>query len=144
MLSARGKTVVSLVLGGAAIAAGACAAHSATYGFTLSLQVPVMCTVRSGAAAGAPSQPGSFELGSLREYCNAPRGYDLVVRYTPGTLKGMTLIAGEARVLLDGSGTATIDGASGPSVKNRNLEAIPGPGGFDADHLDFDTVVTPF
>ena len=130
------------------VAAGTSAAHSESFGISLLLQVPVMCTVRAGAdAAGAatgPAAPGSFELGAIREYCNAPRGYDLLVHYTPGSLKGMTLIAGDARVQLDGSGSAVVGHSSAPAIKVRNLSAIPGPQGFDADHLDFEAVAAPF
>lgn len=128
------------------VAAGTSAAHSESFGISLLLQVPVMCTVKAGAAgvATGPATPGSFELGAIREYCNAPHGYDLVVHYTPGSLKGMTLIAGDERVQLDGSGTALVGRSPGPAIKYRNLEAIPGPQGFDADHLDFETVAAPF
>lgn len=144
MVGRIGKLAAGLLLA----VAGTSAAHSESFGINLLLQVPVMCNVSAGAAAaGAPAgpvTPGSVELGAIREYCNAPRGYDLVVHYTPGALKGMTLIAGDARVELDGSGTAVVGRSPGPAIKVRNLEAIPGPQGFDADHLDFETVAAPF
>lgn len=130
------------------VAAGTSAAHSESFGINLVLRVPVMCTVKAGAAAAGipagPTAPGSFELGAIREYCNAPHGYDLVVRYTPGSLKGMTLIVGDEHVALDGSGMAVVGRSPGPAIKYRNLQAIPGPQGFDADHLDFETVAAPF
>lgn len=144
MVGRVGKMAAAIML----VAGCTSAAHSESFGINLLLQVPVMCTVRAGAGAAdapaSPTAPGSFELGAIREYCNAPHGYDLVVHYTPGTLKGMTLIAGEARVELDGSGTALVGRSPGPAIKYRNLEAIPGPQGFDADHLDFETVAAPF
>jgi hypothetical protein len=144
MVGRIGKMATGLLL----VAAGTSAAHSESFGISLLLQVPVMCTVKAGAGAAGvatgPAAPGSFELGAIREYCNAPHGYDLVVHYTPGSLKGMTLIAGDERVQLDGSGTALVGRSPGPAIKYRNLEAIPGPQGFDADHLDFETVAAPF
>ncbi len=140
MLNKVGKAMAGIVLLGAATSA----AHSTSFGITLSLQVPVLCTVKADAAGASAADAAAVQLGSLHEYCNAPRGYDLVVHYTPGTLKGMTLIAGDNRVQLDGSGQAVVARLTGPTVKDRNIEAIPGPDGFDADHLDFDTVVTPF
>ncbi len=140
---------IGKLMAGALLAmAGTSVAHGESFGINLLLQVPVMCNVSTGAgnsgAVDGTATPGSVELGAIREYCNAPRGYDLVVHYTPGTLKGMTLIAGDARVELDGSGSAVVGHSPIPAIKVRNLEAIPGPQGFDADHLDFETVAAPF
>lgn len=142
MVSRVGKLAAATLL----VAAGASAAHSESFGIDLVLRVPVMCKVSTAASTtGAGSAiPGSFELGEIQEFCNAPRGYDLLVRYTPGTLKGMTLIAGDARVQLDGSGSAVVGHSPAPAIKVRNLSAIPGPQGFDADHLDFEAVAAPF
>src|SRR3569623_2875364 len=118
MLNKIGKIAIAGVL----VCSATSAAHGESFGITLSLEGPVLCTVQAAPGGSAQATPGSFELGSLREYCNAPRGYDLIVRYTPGTLKGMTLIAGDERVELDGSGSAVVGRSQGPSIKNRNLE----------------------
>lgn len=140
------RRIGRLAVAGLLVAAGTSAANSESFGIDLVLRVPVMCKVSTGtgAAGAGPSIPGSFELGEIQEFCNAPRGYDLLVHYTPGTLKGMTLIAGDARVQLDGSGSAVVGHSPAPAIKVRNLSAIPGPQGFDADHLDFEAVAAPF
>lgn len=140
------RRIGKLAVAGLLVAAGTSAANSESFGIDLVLRVPVMCKVSTGTgvADAGLSVPGSFELGEIQEFCNAPRGYDLLVHYTPGTLKGMTLIAGDARVQLDGSGSAVVGHSSAPAIKVRNLSAIPGPQGFDADHLDFEAVAAPF
>lgn len=104
-------------------------------GYTLSLSVPVVCTLKYKPGF-ADNNGGRIQLGELQEFCNAPNGYQLVVNYTPGALRGAVIMAGEERVVLDGSGQATLNGAVGPRIQNRALAAIPASGGFDADRLD--------
>jgi len=114
-------------------------AYAADWSYMLSYVVPVQCSITYGPGSGA-AQGGEVELGSIHEYCNAARGYDLVVHYAPGTLQGSVLIAGEDQVTLDGSGTAIVDRSPIPRNRNRSLAVIPGPHGLDADHIDFEVV----
>jgi hypothetical protein len=113
--------------------------YAAEWSYMLSYVVPVQCTITYGPGAGSASG-GEVELGSIHEYCNAVHGYDLVVHYSPGTLEGSVLIAGEDQVTLDGSGTALVERSPIPRNRNRSLAVIPGPNGLDADHLDFELV----
>lgn len=125
----------------AATCAGASASRAsgvAEEGFVLRLQVPVLCNVSHRAiGAGVSQGDGAYSLGELDEYCNAPQGYRLTVDYTPGSLKGAVIMLGGDRVTLDGSGTATLYRANGPKIRENELAAIPGAGGFDTDRLNF-------
>jgi hypothetical protein len=107
----------------------------ATGTFTVRLTVPVICTVSHQSAISAAGT--GYRLGELREYCNAPSGYALVVNYAPGSMKGAVVAVGEERVVLDGSGRAVIGRAQGPRIRDREVFAEPGAAGFDTDRLEF-------
>lgn len=128
------------ILGGALIAAGLTAMPAgaqSSHSISLSLNVPVHCQVRHDSAGYGGGMGNSVALGALNEFCNAPRGYTLVVTYDPGTLRGAVIQAGDDRVVLDGSGQATLARANGPQIRSRPLIATPGENGFDSDNLGF-------
>jgi hypothetical protein len=102
---------------------------------TLRLTVPLVCTVNHQSAI-SPAGSG-YRLGELREFCNAPAGYSLVVNYAPGSMKGAVVAVGGERVVLDGSGRAVISQAAGPRIRAREVFAEPGVAGFDTDRLEF-------
>jgi hypothetical protein len=117
------------------------AAYAASGTYNLSLVVPVYCKVGfNGGGSSSAVDGGATPLGNLHEYCNAPAGYSLVVNYTPGALRGAELFVGSDRIVLDGSGHATVSQAQGPRIRNRPLAASPGENGFDTDRLDFELV----
>ncbi|GAB5483244.1 MAG: hypothetical protein Pars92KO_30010 [Parasphingorhabdus sp.] len=99
--------------------------------FHLKAVVPVTCGVQY-SSAGAAFAENVVRLGELREYCNAPGGYNLQVSYSPNSLRGVRLNFGNESVTLDGSGFATIPGAMGPKIQTRALSAQIGENGFDA------------
>lgn len=99
--------------------------------FRLKAVVPVTCGVQHNPT-GTAFAGNVVRLGQLREYCNAPNGYKLEVRYSPNTLRGVTLSFGNENITLDGSGFAMIPGAIGPKIQTRALSAQLGTGGFDA------------
>lgn len=103
-------------------------------GFNLRAKVPVVCKV-GYVPTGSTISADTVRLGELREYCNAPNGYNLEVRYSPSTLRGVALNVGNQRVILDGSGFATIPGASGPKIQTRLLSAQLSEGGFDTNEF---------
>jgi hypothetical protein len=115
------------------------AAFAATYSFNLRLQVPVHCTVKQQSMGGA-AMGKAFALGTFREYCNAPGGYQLVVNYAPGSLQGARIIAGSDEIVLDGSGRAVLSQATGPKIRERLISMAPGANGFDTDRLELDII----
>lgn len=125
---------------GVVLVAAPVSAFAASYGFNLRATVAVQCQVSHRATGFGAVSGDAVSLGTFREYCNAPRGYDLVVSYTPGTLQGMRLIAGNDQVVLNGSGQAVLSRAQGPRVRERAIAAIPGENGFDSDHFDLQII----
>jgi hypothetical protein len=120
----------------AAVILGSVPAGAADLGFQLHAIVPVQCEVRHQAIGGGTAVTGTVALGELDEFCNAPGGYEVIVSYTPGTMQGAILSAGEDSVTLNGSGEATLSRVPGPRIRARALVATPGANGFDTDRLE--------
>jgi hypothetical protein len=116
------------------------AAFAASYSFNLRLEVPVHCTVKQQSMGTGVALGDMFALGTFREYCNAPGGYQLVVNYAPGSLRGARIMAGSDEILLDGSGRAVLSDATGPKMRERLITIAPGTGGFDTDRLDLNII----
>lgn len=112
------------------------AARSEAFGFTLTTNIPVICVLSHTGAPGADTG-SEVSLGSLREFCNAPGGYDLVVSYQPGALRGARVIAGSSQIVLDGSGETVVSHSPIPHAREIPLAMAPGSTGFDTDRLDF-------
>ena len=122
--------LVTAVTASAAVPSSAIANNSAS--FKLRAVVPVACEVEFIPVSSSASNAADvIRLGELRESCNSPDGYKLEVRYTPDTLRGVTLYLGNERIVLDGSGRAFIPGSAGPAVQTRMLSAEIGENGFD-------------
>lgn len=125
--------VAAMLLLASGSAASAQSVASGT--FRLQLVVPVICTVQHRPALSAVAD--GYMLGNLQEYCNAPSGYRVALRYAPGSMRGAVVSLGQERVVLDGSGHAVISQASGPRVREREIFTAPGPQGFDTDRIEF-------
>jgi len=109
------------------------AAANDTVGYKLKAVVPVSCEVQFiPIGSGASVAADIIRLGELKESCNSPDGYKLEIRYTPNTLRGVTLYLGNEHIVLDGSGRAFIPGSAGPAIQTRRLSAGVGERGFDA------------
>lgn len=134
------KRKLSIALAGAALVAVPTTALAASYGFNLFATVAVNCTVNHQLTGFGAIEGDAVSLGSFREYCNAPTGYELIVSYAPGTLVGTRIIAGSDEILLNGSGQAVLSRATGPRVRERPIAAVPGENGFDSDHLDLQII----
>lgn len=115
-------------------------ALAASLGYQLKLVVPVHCSVNLSGVSPTPAVGDGYSLGTFREYCNAPQGYSLIVRYAPGSLEGAQIVAAGKVVILDGSGVATLGREAGPRVRSRAVSITPGAGGFDTGHLELDVV----
>lgn len=116
------------------------AAMAATYGFNLSLMVAVNCTVQHQPTGFGIINGDAVSLGTFREYCNAPSGYDLVINYAPGSMEGARVIAGNDEIVLNGSGRAILSRSTGPRIRERMIAAVPGENGFDTDRLELTIV----
>ncbi|HZF43109.1 MAG TPA: hypothetical protein VEZ48_06840 [Sphingomonadaceae bacterium] len=113
------------------------AADAATMGFNLRLTVPLHCRAQFSPVVTANRSGEEVSLGEIREYCNAPQGYELVVSYQSGSLRGARIVAGSDQVVLNGSGEAVLSRQAGPRVRSLPVLATPGKNGFDTDRLFF-------
>jgi hypothetical protein len=116
--------------------AAATAADAATASYFIRATVPLHCKARLDRAPMLGGMNGPVTLGQLNEYCNAPRGYSLVVRYGAGTLEGTTIRIGEDAVALDGSGLAVISESRIPRIRSRAIIVEPGATGLTTDRLE--------
>ncbi len=131
---------IGLAIVGIALCMGTAQAASSARGtYSLQLVVRQTCLIQHRPAL-TQLGAGAYGLGALKEYCNAPGGYDVVVSYSPGTMHGAVIRLGGDSVTLNGSGTAVISHAPGPRIQDRELVATPGAGGFDTDVLNFQAV----
>jgi len=128
------KFGIGLVAATFALSASPLGAESRT--FLITARVPVICQVQFRPAGAIPLDNTAVPLGEMREYCNAPGGYELVVNYAPGTMQGAVIVAGEDQVVLNGSGQAVLTRSTRPRNRARLLSAMPGAQGFDTDRLD--------
>ena len=128
------KKLISVLVVAAAATMTTSAVATSSMGFHLRAFVPVTCGVQHNPV-GSGFAGDTARLGQLREYCNAPNGYKLEVRYSPDSLRGVRLNFGNESVMLDGSGFATIPGAPGPRIQTRQLSAKLGNGEFDTQEF---------
>lgn len=132
--------VFRIIVSSALLAAPVSTVTGADMGFTLRARVPVYCQVHQRTPGSVAPAGGAVSLGEFREYCNAPGGYALIVRYAPGTLRGALIEAGQDQVVLDGSGEAVVSRSPRPRFRSRAIVATPGQQGFDTDRLEFQLV----
>lgn len=113
------------------------ASQSATHGINLRLRVPIQCEVTHELINfGLPMGSNRISLGQIKEYCNAPNGYTLLLTYSPGTLTGTQITVGNEKVTLNGSGIATLTNSYGPRIIERDLVATPGESGFNTATIE--------
>lgn len=126
-----------LLLASLAVCAAASTQAQANSAFStqVSAIVPTICKVAHGG--DVTDLGGSFGLGQITEYCNAPGGFSLYVDYAPGTLVGTKLLVGQNTIELDGSGHAAITEHQGPKIVTSDITVTPGKNGFDSGFLTF-------
>ena len=108
-------------LAAAFVAAPAIASEpAAQYRIGISAEVPVLCRVSVDAAL-VPDGAGRVSLGTMKEFCNNPHGYQVVMEYAP--------IAGDAALIVDGrtiplgkSGRVVVARSPGAAVIERKVE----------------------
>ena len=114
----------------AVIAASAAFSAQADSGFkdssstTIRIQafVPVLCHVRLDTSVGVPDDNGVASLGTAKEFCNASRGYRVIVQH-PTNLQGAALISDGQRIPLSATGETIITDASHAAIRSVSLAA---------------------
>ena len=84
--------------------------------------VPVLCRVQLDVAPGQPDENGIVDLGFADEFCNAPRGYRVVVQHSPD-LEGAALISGGVRIPLSPTGETVMTDSYHPDLRRIALAA---------------------
>lgn len=130
----------SLGMASIALALAPSAAFAASFTYNLRLTVAVNCTVKHQGVGYGALNGDALSLGTFREYCNAPQGYELVVNYAPGSLRGARIYADGDEIVLDGSGRAVLSRATGPKIRERAISMTPGAAGFDTNRLDLNII----
>lgn len=82
--------------------------------------VPVICRVQLSASTGMIMDDGHADLGTAQEFCNAPRGYRVMVRH-PANLEGAALIKDGVRIPLSQTGETILTDSSRPDIRRIQL-----------------------
>ena len=82
--------------------------------------VPVICRANVDASMVAPVA-GTVSLGTLKEFCNSPSGYQVVADYSPALTGAKLLIDGVETPLGDG-GSVVISQSDQANIANRAVE----------------------
>lgn len=87
--------------------------------------VPVMCRVQLASSIGILGEDGMIDLGVAREFCNAPRGYRVILQHAPD-LDGAAIVRDGQRIPLSRSGETVLTDSSHANVQNVALAVDPG------------------
>lgn len=82
--------------------------------------VPVICRVQISSSVSSPNADGVANLGTADEFCNAPRGYRVVVQHAPN-LQGAALINDGVRIPLSASGETVLTDSNRPDLRKVAL-----------------------
>lgn len=84
--------------------------------------VPVICHVNLDIQVSAADDTGVANLGTASEFCNAPRGYRVLIQH-PAGLEGAALISDGQRIPLSQSGETVITDVSHADIRKVALAA---------------------
>ena len=111
---------VALLLAGSVSAQADTGSSHASTTFRISGYVPVLCHVEVASGGGTPQDDGIVDLGRAEEFCNAPRGYRVLVNH-PAGLDGAAMIVGGSRVPLSSTGETVLTDSSQPDIRSVAL-----------------------
>lgn len=115
---------VAAVLATAALPAHAGAEFQGSSSTSIRLRgyVPVICHVNVSADVGVMAADGTVDLGTAREFCNAPHGYQVLVDH-PRDLEGAALITDGQRIPLSASGVTVLSDVGHADIRQVSLGA---------------------
>jgi hypothetical protein len=113
---AHALLAVALLSGGIATTASA---ETAAQTIAISGEVPVICRASMETQLVAPAV-GRLRLGTLREFCNNPSGYQVAVDHSP-ELAGATLLVDGRALELSPSGTTVVSQSDGAAIISREI-----------------------
>lgn len=87
----------------------------------LRAHVPMICNVQlQQPLAGVTSADGIVNLGTTQEFCNAPRGYRIILQH-PTDLADAAAVSDALRIPLSASGETVLVNSDHPDFKLRHL-----------------------
>lgn len=123
----RKKRIVTSAV--VAVAALAATPSSGSINRTIYLHafVPVYCNVELTPSLGGEGGDGIIDLGQSQEFCNAPRGYRIILEH-PTDLAQAAVISDAIRIPLSETGETILADSDQPGIQLRNLALDPGQG----------------
>lgn len=94
--------------------------RNASTTFRISGFVPVLCRVQLAPVSGMPDEDGVVSLGVAQEFCNAPRGYRVLVQHA-ADLEGAAVISQGVRIPLSPSGETVLTDSTHPDLRSVAL-----------------------
>jgi len=88
--------------------------------FRISGYVPVLCRVELATSMSVPDEDGIARLGVAREFCNAARGYRVLVNH-PAGLEGAAVISEGVRIPLSPTGETVLTDSSHADIRQVEL-----------------------
>jgi hypothetical protein len=82
--------------------------------------VPVLCRVQLAPLSSQPDEDGVVSLGVAQEFCNAPRGYRVLVQHA-ADLEGAAVISQGVRIPLSPTGETVLTDSTHPDIRNVAL-----------------------
>jgi hypothetical protein len=95
------------------------ATDSSQYSIGISGTVPVICQARVDANMVTPAF-GEVRVGSLREFCNNPNGYEVYADFSPSLAKAKLRVDGKT-VNLSASGTVRVSKSNTAAIESREI-----------------------
>lgn len=110
--------LIAAALPASAIAPGVNIARSDTT-IAITGVVPVVCHARvdAGSVAGTP---GTVSLGTLREFCNSPRGYRVYADFSPSLAHAKLMVDG-VPVPLQKDGSTLVSHSAKAAIDSREI-----------------------
>lgn len=82
--------------------------------------VPVYCNVELQPSIGVAADQGVIDLGRSQEFCNAPRGYRIILQH-PTDMPHAAIISDTVRIPLSESGETVLADSDHPGFQFRDL-----------------------
>lgn len=103
----RSAIALAMLVASASPAFASTGGNPATSTFRIQGFVPVICRVTVNNVAGPMDSQGVVSLGVAQEFCNAPRGYRVIIQHTHD-LEGAAVISNGVRIPLSASGETVV------------------------------------
>lgn len=127
------RTIVVFLSTAAGIGAAPALAEPARMAVTISGIVPTICHVDLAQPTPRPAG-GSFDFGTMSEFCNQSAGYRVVLHHPAGLTNASVSLGGTRVALSAGTETVIVD-ADGPAITARALTLDTGNTDVGADRL---------